>query len=674
VVSDPAPVEASPADPPAGPIAVLGGGRLAHALHAALGTSRDPRPHPCSHARPGPGIAAARVVVVTETGVPAAGLERVTRWLRTHRLTGLPVHAGWDATTIGPLLSPDQPGCYRCARTRVAGARSGGPPAERELWQRFATGRLQPPEPVLTAPLLAIVAALVAGECDRLAAGASPRTRHALLRVRPDPLAVSRHPFLPDPACDVCGSVPDDAAELGAVALRPRPKADRESCRTGGTPRRSELVERFVDPYTGLIHSVQVEYSGTTVNATAAIHTGADRAVQAGGWATTGGARSLDRDSSVTVAILEALERYAGLAADLGKRTVVRASHRELGDTVAIDPYTLGLPQPELLTDGYVPYHPDLPMPWVWGWSFRQERPILVPESIGYYYRRQEPVFAYECSSGCALGSCLEEAILHGIFEVAERDGFLLTWYARLPVPRIEWRSVRDPVTRLLAARLESATGDRLHLLNTSMPEGVPSVAAMVVDERDRPGYAKAFFGGGAHLSPERAVRSAVREVALSDGRSPLPAEQTDRARAMLADPDLVTELAHHGWTYCLPESWPRLAFLLEGPVVSLAEAFPPEHRYPPAADLAEDLRYAVDRYLGSGLDVIVIDQTIPEHRAAGLACAKVVIPGTLPMTFGHRHRRAAGIPRLHTTPVTLGYRTGPLPVTEINPYPHPFP
>jgi ribosomal protein S12 methylthiotransferase accessory factor len=108
--------------------------------------------------------------------------------------------------------------------------------------------------------------------------------------------------------------------------------------------------------------------------------------------------------------------------------------------------------------------------------------------------------------------------------------------------------------------------------------------------------------------------------------------------------------------------------------VVSLAEAFPPEHRYPPAADLAEDLRYAVDRYLGSGLDVIVVDQTIPEHRAAGLACAKVVIPGTLPMTFGHRHRRAAGIPRLHTTPVTLGYRTGPLPVTEVNPYPHPFP
>lgn len=652
-----------------GRLAVPDDGRLGEALRDALGAGRELPPGP---AEPGD------LVVLTETGFPPDPLSRASARLRQRGTAGLPVHATWDATTIGPVLLPDQPGCYRCLLTRTRSARAGGPAPDRELWHRFATGRLAPPEPVLTAPLLAVVAALVAEEYQRhrtLGTGPQPRTRAAVLRVRPNALTIDRHRFLPDPTCPVCGGVPDDDDAQAVLALQPRPAADPAGGRTGLAPDRHALVERYVDRYAGLIHSVRVDYRGTTVNATAAIHAGVPRDDGSGtGWSADGSGRSLDRDTSVTVAILEALERYAGTSADLSKRTVVHASYRELPAADALDPRTLGLPEPERLPDGYVPFHPDLPLAWVWGWSFRRGRPVLVPESIGYYYRRPGARIAYECSSGCALGGCLEEAILHGIFEVAERDGFLLTWYARLPVPRIDWRTVPDPVTRLLAARLEAATGDRLHLLDTTMPEGIPSVAAMVVDEHDRPGYAKAFFGGGAHLSPERAVRNAVQEVALADGHWPLSDELAERARAMLADPDLVTELPHHGWVYCLPEAWPRLAFLSHGPVRSLAEAFPPGARYAPTRDLSDHLRYAVDRYLAAGLDVVVVDQTIPEQRAAGLACAKVVIPGTLPMTFGHRHRRAAGIRRLHTVPVTLGYRSTPLPAAEINPHPHPFP
>jgi ribosomal protein S12 methylthiotransferase accessory factor len=666
---------------------VLGGGQLARSLRAALSAGNEPLlPWPLPDAGTGPDLPPAGLVVLTEESFPPTALEHANGWLRQHRLTGLAVHAGWDATAIGPLLVPGQPGCYRCLRTRRRAALAGLP-AERELWRRFETGRLAVPGPVLTAPLVAAVAALVAGEYDRLRAGRAPHTRNAVLRVGADGLTVDRHRFLPDPACRVCGDVPEDAAALAVVTLHKRPKRDPDSYRTGATPGQRALVERFVDPFAGLISSVRVGYSGTTVDATATIHTtaaGAAAAADGDGadgapapyLACEGAGRSLDRDASVTIAILEALERYAGLSADLGKRTVVNASFRELLEGEALDPRTLGLPQPELLParDGYVPYSPDLSFPWVWGWSFRRARPVLVPESIGYYYRRPGARIAYECSSGCALGSCLEEAVLHGIFEIAERDGFLLSWYARLSVPRIDWRTVQDPATRLLAARLEATTGDRLHLLNTTMPEGVPSITAMVVDENDRPGYAKAFFGGGADLSPERAVSRAVREVALSDGRSPLSAAEAARAREMLADADLVTDLAHHAWLYRLPQAWPRLAFLCEGAVTSLVEAFPPAGRYRPSRDLTEDLRHVVNRYLHGGLDVVMIDQTAPEQREAGLACTKVVIPGTLPMTFGHRHRRAAGIPRLHTMPARLGYRTGRLPVEEINPYPHPFP
>ncbi|HET9256140.1 MAG TPA: YcaO-like family protein, partial [Pseudonocardiaceae bacterium] len=90
--------------------------------------------------------------------------------------------------------------------------------------------------------------------------------------------------------------------------------------------------------------------------------------------------------------------------------------------------------------------------------------------------------------------------------------------------------------------------------------------------------------------------------------------------------------------------------------------------------DLATDLTTAIGRYLARGLDVIVVDQTSPEHTRGGFRCAKVIVPGALPMTFGHRYRRVDGLPRLYSVPRLLGYRDHDLRPEEVNPHPHPFP
>jgi ribosomal protein S12 methylthiotransferase accessory factor len=81
-----------------------------------------------------------------------------------------------------------------------------------------------------------------------------------------------------------------------------------------------------------------------------------------------------------------------------------------------------------------------------------------------------------------------------------------------------------------------------------------------------------------------------------------------------------------------------------------------------------------VGRLLDLGLDVLAVDQTTPEHRAGGLAAAKVLVPGLLPMTFGHAHRRLAGLPRLLTVPQRLGYADRPLAAGAVRTLPHPFP
>ena len=101
----------------------------------------------------------------------------------------------------------------------------------------------------------------------------------------------------------------------------------------------------------------------------------------------------------------------------------------------------------------FEPFDPERPINWVWGYSFSQKRPILVPEILAYYSLGDGDGFVYETSNGGALGGSLEEANLYGIFEVVERDSFLMTWYGQLPIAGLDPYSADDLELLLLIQR-----------------------------------------------------------------------------------------------------------------------------------------------------------------------------------------------------------------------------
>jgi ribosomal protein S12 methylthiotransferase accessory factor len=78
-------------------------------------------------------------------------------------------------------------------------------------------------------------------------------------------------------------------------------------------------------------------------------------------------------------------------------------------------------------------------------------------------------------------------------------------------------------------------------------------------------------------------------------------------------------------------------------------------------------------KFLKAGRDVIIIDQTAPEHQRLNFHCVKVIIPGSIPMTFGHKYRRTHDLPRLLEVPKRLGYRQQ-LSYEDLQTEPHPFP
>jgi ribosomal protein S12 methylthiotransferase accessory factor len=311
-------------------------------------------------------------------------------------------------------------------------------------------------------------------------------------------------------------------------------------------------------------------------------------------------------------------------------------------------------------------------MNWVWGYSFLQERPILVPELLAYYSLGYGEGFVYETSNGCALGGSLEEAIFHAIMEVVERDSFLLTWYAKLPLPRLDLSSANDKELQLMVDRMREVAGYDLHFYNSTMEHEIPSVWAVAKNRRSK--GVNLICAAGANPDPVRAVKSAIYELAGMMVRhdEKLEANQ-QKYQQMLQNPYAVRTMEDHGLLYGLREAEERLTFLLDNqrPLRTFAEEF----KEPPAnTDLKEDLQDILQKFRELDLEVIVVDQTTPITKRNGLFCVKVLIPGMLPMTFGHHLTRVKGLERVLSVPMKLGFMKQPLLYEQLNPYPHPFP
>lgn len=566
---------------------------------------------------------------------------------------------------VGPLVRPGTEGCSQCADTRrlMAGRERQ---EMRGLQQRLVTHGGISRDAWASRTGLLQVAHLLAEETRRLVQGKTVQSAGKMYLINLKTLESTLHLILPDPLCPYCSRLTHDSSAAAHISLQPSLKISADSYRCRSMDELSKvLTNDYLDYRTGFLNlkmaNLQSLFADVSVNLPLL---GED--VGAAG-------RSHSYAASELTAILEGLERYCGLA-PRSKRTVVRGSFRSLRDQ-ALDPVKVGVHTEEQYAQpgaSFSAFDPDQPINWVWGYSFLQERPILVPEQLAYYSMGCGHHFVFETSNGCALGGSLEEAVFYGILEVVERDSFLMTWYAQLPLPRLDLHSANDPELRLMIDRLQAVAGFDVHFFNSTMENGIPSVWG-IAKNRNQTGV-NLICAAGAHPDPVRAVKGAVLELAgmMRSLDEKLAANRETYVR-MFHDSSLVQQMEDHSLLYGLPQAQERLKFLLDKnrPLRTFEEEFEGGARH---TDLTDDLKDILHTFRQLHLDVIVVDVTAPEIKRNGLHCVKVLIPGMLPMTFGHQFTRLAGLERVLRVPAELGYVKEPLELEDLNPYPHPFP
>ena len=584
----------------------------------------------------------------------------------------VPVGLYGHHAVVGPLTAGGSPGCPQCLSRRWQAARAG---FLREALERGTATRATGVPPWQADFVADALAHLVAAAARQPAPDDHPQ----LWLLDLETLHVARFPLVPDGECPSCAHRPEDTADAARVVLEPAPKHRPDGFRMRPMDAYGLRLEAYANPVTGMLGpSVVPDHaSASTSSVVGAFTERSGDYLRECYWGGHTGAYG----SSVTVGLLEGLERYAGMRAR-ARRTVVSASLDSLtaqGHAV-VDPRVTGLYSDALhAAEPDIPrFAPDKPVTWVWGWSLRDQRPVLVPEVIAYYHapggRRIR--FVQDSSNGCASGGSLTEAVYHGLMEVVERDAFLLAWFGRVRLPEIDPASSTSPATRAMVDRL-ALYGYRARFFDTRITFPVPVVTA--VAERFDGGPGRLCVGAGASLAPEDALAGGLCEIATDavNLRRRTTREER-RLRRMAADFDLVEVLHDHPLLYGLPEMGHHLDFLLrdrdEADRVPLASLATGPDALQPAPDLREDVERCVAAVTAHGFDVVVVDQTPAEQRAHGLHTVKVLVPGLIPIDFGWKRQRAPLLPRMRTALREAGLRPDDLAPEDLHPAPHPFP
>lgn len=542
----------------------------------------------------------------------------------------------------GPLIRPPLTPCWNCLRQRIEAHRPAH--AWLEAHRRLPRGRMSEDAAAARVPIA--LQALSSQLRWAHAPAKAPRPWTSLVSVDPRTLRLERHRVLRQPECPLCNPwVQAGAPARATIALqsRPRTASSDGGWRTLSPARTFRRYRHHISAITGVVSHL---YRRTSPSSELTLFS-ADYLFppDAGGVFPVGRRRSagkgVGRAQARTSALCEALERYSGTFRGTEARQAAR--YEELAD-VAIAPNACANfserqyehreawnANPCRRT--WVPERFDhtQAIEWTASWSLTNDACRYLPTAQCYYgYPQEKARWCRADSNGCAAGNTLEEAILQGFLELAERDAVAIWWYNEIESPEVDLTTLSHPFVEQSVASCHRSHRS-LRVIDLTNDLGIPVFAA--VSESADSGRAPLLLGFGAHLDQEVAVLRALTEL--------------------------------NQWRSGIELGTPVVAFSgsgAPGAFLRRSSAMPQPLRETAACrgydDIGEAVRACVNRAAAAGLETLVLDQT---REDVGLRVVRVVVPG-----LRHFWPRF-GPGRLYTVPVDLGWVREPTDEGRLN-------
>lgn len=369
---------------------------------------------------------------------------------------------------------------------------------------------------------------------------------------------------------------------------------------------------------------------------------------------------SRDAREASWIALAELAERYA--ATVCAGRPAITATADDLGDA-AIDLDRIPNPSRAEIEAGCPLALPDKAAPrrWIRGVDLVRGREVWVPLALVAVCPPEDQtaaeLIAVGISTGCAVHTDLDAALVAGMLEVIERDAVAVVWLQMLGLAPLDRSALSAQAERTITCNERLSIETLLFDATTDL--GVPIVYVLELAPHARRGAQ--MVGCGAAPTAREAAERALRELQFM--RAVL---ESYAARGENDPADDIWHVADGAFLMGAPSRRPAFEFLIDSHA-SRPVSRPQDLASQNAAMTLDDL---LSRFADRGMSVIAVDLSCDELASVGFSAIKVVIPELQPMSLvpsvqyrGHR--------RLYQLPDALGYPVRP--ENALNTLPQPF-
>ena len=223
------------------------------------------------------------------------------------------------------------------------------------------------------------------------------------------------------------------------------------------------------------------------------------------------GGKGISKDHAKASAMMEGFERYSSERKDYDETiTATLPEIEELGEY--INPKSLNLPKELEKRD-----ISNLNLEWSRSKDIISGKEYYIPtNAIFHPYTHESNInnLFKSNTNGLASGNILEEAILHGMFEVIERDAWSIFELTHKNYAQIDLDSIESEIITDIINKFESE-GIKIKLMDFTADIKIPTIAASA-DDTITKDAGLLTLGMGTHLDPEVAILRALTEVAQS--------------------------------------------------------------------------------------------------------------------------------------------------------------
>lgn len=345
-----------------------------------------------------------------------------------------------------------------------------------------------------------------------------------------------------------------------------------------------------------------------------------------------GGSVSVKSSLAKDKAIFEAIERYSGSKIPTRLR---KSSYKKFQDQ-AVDPNNfIFFTDDQYKKKGfpYKKYISGSQIEWVKGNSLINLRELFIPAFAVYlgYNQKAPDLQRYFPTTSCGLAvhTTKSQAIIHGIFELIERDTAMKIWLNKLSAPVIDLSTIHSlKLKRLLVNITKEGLIPKVLLASQDIP--VPSFIGIVYSSKNAVPFVT--IGLSAGVDVKEAILKSLEEALMV--RNTLEYAKKDFGKLVYQkSQSQVKSFFDHTLYYSIPKKKIYWEFMIKGNSITIDQIkkkFPlrvlQQNTYNSLIDILRKFRY----------DTYAVNLTSNIARQMGLCCLKIIIPNLRQMEIDH--------------------------------------